>query len=218
MTSRAVDRDVAVDAGRIKYVTEHFQQLQGLGTAACEASWSMLELAMDLKLPAFWKIFAVLMMGGVIWAYRTDYFPRYYRRRFGAIEQKPVPREWGIVTQFVAFATLLVGLMLLGSVLRFEQYRLLLFLLALVLTLGAAWRRSEHSLDLRDMYFLPAMLAVVWIYGYPMWHTPDNGHAAMWKTLCDLAMPVFLVVTGLCDHLLLLRLMPKRISEDDYDG
>jgi hypothetical protein len=62
------------------------------------------------------------------------------------------------------------------------------------------------------------MLAMVWIYAYPMWHTLDGGHAALWRILVDFAMPVFLLVTGLCDHLLLLCLMPKRISEDDYDG
>jgi hypothetical protein len=178
----------------------------------------MIQLVRDLQLPGFWMILAILMMGAAIWAYRTDYFPRYYRRRFGAIEQKPVPSKWGIFTQLFAFVAVMVAAMWLGSALRFEQLLLLAFSLWLVATLSGIWRSREISVDPRNMYLLPAKLAMVWIYAYPMWHSPDSGHAVLWKILGDLAMPVFLMVTGLCDHLLLVRLMPKRISEDDYDG
>jgi hypothetical protein len=226
MTNSAADPGVAVDAGRIKYVTEHFQQLQGLGTAALGASWTMIELVMDLRRPDSWlicvalAICAVFTMGAVLWAYRTDYFDRYYRRRFGAIEPKPVPSRSGVPSKSGIFAALFafVAVIVAVSALRLEQFLLLAFSLSSVGTLLGMLRSREKSGDPRNMYLLPANLAMVWIYSYPMWHTPDSGHAAVWKILVDFAMPVFFLVTGLCDHLLLLRLMPKRISEDDYDG
>jgi len=218
MINSATDQGVAVDAGRIRYVTEHFQQLQGLGSAALGAGLTTIELATDLQSPGFWKIIEVLMMGALAWAYYTDYFPRYYRRRFGAIERKPVPSKWGIFTQLFAFIAVIVAVMLFGRALRFEQFLLLAFSLSFVLTLLDMLQSREKSADPRNMYLLPAMLAMVWIYAYPMWHTLDSGHAAMWKILVDLAMPVFLMITGLCDHLLLLRLMPKRIALDEEVG
>jgi len=198
---------------KIRYLTEHFRQLQGLDSVVFGAFWAFYELVPWGPWVFLW--FVVLGIG--LACSRCDYFEEYYQRRFGWNEP-PKNRELESNGHLVSFAVVLALIVLrwLGNKIGCPELWLrTIVLFGFVCDLG--WSR-QRFVNPRNAYLLPAILAVIFVYTYPTLHPPDSAHTAFWKALTDLVMPVFLIVVGLCDHLLLLRLMPKRISEDDYDG
>jgi len=216
MIDSAANPGVAVDTRRIKYVTEHFRQLQGLGLAVFGAFWAIYELVLRAPGSPWGFLWFVVMGIGMAFSGR-DYLEQYYQRRFGWIEppKNSEPESSGYVSVF-AFVLALIVLEWLGNKIGSDElwFRTII-LFCFIYSLG--WTR-ERFINPRNAYLLPAILVVVFVYGYPTLDPPDSAHIAVWKALTDLVMPAFLIVIGLCDHILLLRLMPKRISEDDYDG
>jgi len=206
----------SADLEKIRYVTEHFRQLQGLGSAVFGAFWVFYELALRSQWgPRVWLWFVVFGIGLAF--SKSDYLEQYYWRRFGWIEQ-PKKRELesnGYVAA-LAFVLALIVLEWLGNRLGCPElwFRTIIFF---VFVYDPGWSR-ERFINPRNVYLLPAILGAIFVYGYPMLHPPDSVHTAFWKELTDLVLPVFLIVVGLFDHILLLRLMPKRVLEDDYDG
>ena len=70
---------------------------------------------------------------------------------------------------------------------------------------------------LRQAYFLPIFFGVIFVVLYPIYRPMSDAHLVFWRGLNDSLLGASFVVMGLCDHVLLLRLMPKRVKDDD-DG
>jgi hypothetical protein len=213
--SAIADSANGFDHDRLRVVTRYFRELQGLYLVNVGI------VAAAVKLFVFWTgpslvpkaALAISLAGMVI---SLAYLPGYYRTRFGAVEQFSIPKIWNIHS--AAYLAVSVTLLVLEDRLHAHYDISFTSLCWWWAAPGGLFLLRPELTRLRRNYFVPLFLGAVFVTLYPMWHTLDSGHAALWKILVDLAMPVFLMITGLCDHLLLLRLMPKRVSEDDYDG
>jgi hypothetical protein len=61
------------------------------------------------------------------------------------------------------------------------------------------------------------VIAIAFITFYPLWLLLDARQFLFWKTLNAGSLGLGFIVLGLYDHIMLLRMMPKRIAEDDHD-
>src|SRR4051794_36979486 len=76
------------DVGHIRFVTRHFNELQGLRFLVPWGLWMLSQALMDLF--GGWPLLTILvvipMFGILVWMLRAD---AYYRRTFGEVEQRP---------------------------------------------------------------------------------------------------------------------------------
>lgn len=230
---QSADADSALSAERLKYVTEHFHQLQGLTFVAfgivylfpvTGVFWDRWPVSGWLAVPI-----GVALVGACVATF--PYLPKYYRRRFGWIE----PHSPDMTNKQLVFLLLvLLALLFFGrpigryadSILADVRSMIpahpVTFSPALLWSfyLCMSFRRNPHQEDLYRMYFL-ASGALAWAFTalYPIWH-PDAMHPALWKFLDDGWLGLSFIALGLYDHLTLVRLMPRRIDnlEDDNGG
>jgi hypothetical protein len=73
-------------------------------------------------------------------------------------------------------------------------------------------------MSLRKGYLVPIFFGVVFVALYPIFYSINEAQFVFCKTLNAQLLWIGLIAVGLCDHILLLRLMPKRVSEDEHDG
>jgi len=224
-TRASADAGCKLNPERLKYVTEHFHELQGLTNIAMGAGFLLFFSLRDVY-PDPWPWLSILL--SVLPLLALYYLPKYYRRRFGWIEPRSMTNK-----QFVLFLMVLLVLLFFGrpigryadSILADVQSMIpphaVTFSPALYWTLYLCLRsrKNPHQEDVYRMYFV-ASGALAWalVALYPIWN-PDAIHPALWKFLNDGWFGLSFIALGLYDHLTLVRLMPKRIEklEDDND-
>ena len=236
----------ALNAEKLRYVTEHFHQLQGL-TLVVSGAFILLPTMNDLvwdRLPVRGWVLTLIraaLIAAYVVAFRYflniwEYIPEYYRRRYGLVE----PRKAGKWSKTESVGCLFGILLFLLSFLMYVFFgrqigRYADSILADVqsmiphpvtflpvtmwfLYMCASFPRNPHQEDFYKMYFLASgMLAWAFATLYPMWH-PDAMHPTLWKFLNDSWMGLSLIAWGLYDHLTLVRLMPRRIRNEEDDN
>ncbi len=223
----SADAVSALTAERLKYVTEHFHQLQGLTYVALGA-WFLL---IDSLRGVYFDFSRWLLLLYLLFLFAMLYLPKYYRRRFGWIDRQAARMT---NKQFVFLLLALLMLLFFGrptgryadSILADVQSMIpahpVTFFPAIVWSvyLCLSFRRNPHQEDFYRMYFL-ASGALAWVFTAicPIWH-PDAVHPALWRFLNTGWVGLSFMALGLYDHLTLVRLMPRRMGneEDDSDG
>jgi len=67
---------------------------------------------------------------------------------------------------------------------------------------------------LRRGYAIPIFLGAAFLTLYPILSPGTATHLAFWKSMERNVIWLVFVAMGLGDHILLLRLMPKRVADD----
>jgi len=235
MDSRtAVYANPALDSERLKYLTKHFYQLQGLTpvpfgvvfvasplVSLYGINWSWHDLTFKVTWTAF-------VMAAV------HYLQKYYRHRFGWIEPPPIPRTLFSEILNRQEAKLLAGLVLViiggEGIDRFLDWITAVVysripahlwpffpVLAWFLYMCFAFRRNPQREELYRMYFVYACaLAWTFVALYPIWHR-NLLHPLLWEFLNHAWIGLSLIVVGLYNHFTLVRLMPKQVAVGDND-
>jgi hypothetical protein len=164
-------------------------------------------------------IFDVLLIAGFVAVFASvKYAPRYYRWRFGFIEERVAPPDWslksvlGILVWVWVFSVAVVG----GGFSHLEPKGIDLEPLILLTALLVYMSLSRPTLmSVRLPYLIPALLAVAGVTLFPLWYIADHSQLVLWSGLNRGLIPFFIFVMGLGDHIMLLRLMPKRVALDE---
>jgi len=150
----------------------------------------------------------------------VTYVPRYYRWRFGSVQRRVESNLWSfkpIIGFFVFLAIIPVVLLTsydLGLYVNTGGNGLLALVVWLTMMCYEVLERPQLMV-LRRAYFAPIFFGVVLVVLYPIYHPMGDAQLVFWRRLNDSLLGVSFVTIGLCDHLLLLRMMPERVSEDD---
>jgi len=220
--SPTVNGGIAFDRERLRFVTENFSDLQGLNRATFGVALLMMNLARLYGNGRFRPIFEVLAIVSVLAAFVSlKYAPRYYRWRFGWIEKQVAPPDWSLKSAVgvVAWVTVFSVAVLTDVFKHLEQKGIDVAPLAVLVAFSLYMSLSRPQLmSLRLPYLFPALLVVAGVTLFPLWYITDDHQLALWRALDRSFLPFVLVVMGFGDHILLLRLLPKRVSEDDDDG
>ena len=176
------------NASRLRYISSHYLQLQGLRLVAVGIMLLFLLAALRLQNPWNAGLFALLLaLLGLSWRK----IGAYYERRVGFVEQRPLSVRRGVNLRFLAIL-LLVLLVAFAFRVRIAVPEWILGL-----TFAGLWALEE-----RRWYYLlfaAAFVAVAVIYRTP--------HPRLWSVELWL-MPLGLIVGGMLDHRYLLRSLP----------
>jgi hypothetical protein len=213
------DSETTLEPDRLRLVTRYFRELQGLYFVAFGgfAMVVKMELFLTGQSRAIESALAVSLAGMVI---SLACLPGYYRRRFGTVERLPVPNMWSAKPLlFAVYLAVTVTLVVVEDRVhaRHHDISFMPFLWWWAAP-GSLFVIRPELTSLRKNYFAPLLLGAVFVTLYPIFHAIGAQQAIVWKALNEELVPVSCVVLGLGDHVTLLRLMPKRISEDDHDG
>ena len=222
----SADVGSALNAERLRYVTEHFYQLQGLTLVGLGGALLVPEGFLDiLPLRGWLRALTVLVLAAAFIA-TLRYLPKYYRCRFGWIEPRSMTNRQFVFLLLGLLALLFFGrpighhadsiiadiqFMIPAHPVTFSPAALWLFLLCV------SFRKNLCQEELYRMYFM-ASGALGWalVALYPIWN-PDAMHPALWRLLNAGWLGVSLIALGLYDHLTLVRLMPERIENPEAD-
>jgi hypothetical protein len=169
----------------------------------------------------FWLLGPVAAVAAIKCA--VTYVPRYYRRRFGWVERSQRSNLWSfrpLVGFFILLAIIPVVLLTsydLGLYVNTKGSGLLALAVWLTMMCYEALERPQ-LLTLRRAYFLPIFLGVVFVVLYPIYHPMSAAQLAVWRRLNDSLLGASFVVMGFCDHILLVRLAPNRVTPDEEGG
>lgn len=162
-------------------------------------------------------------------AYRR-WIPAYYRERFGSVHAKELSAK-----QFVILQSVLIALLFFGqSVARYADPLLSSFLGHLHVAIGDSGRQidlwpsflwvaffssclrwQQRSIERRSFFFpLGGLVCFVSLITLAIWH-PEVKQFGWWKVLNVSGVSLSLIAIGLYDHFTLLRLLPKRVADDD---
>lgn len=228
---RAADSQTNLDPERLRLVTQNLAGLQTFG-------------ARGLGFSAFGALFATMQMSGVYWkdggwvglvvlaclglfVASLIYVPRYYRWRFGWAEPRkaPVPRwlqDLSFKQVFLAVAALFLLWVLVDVIAHALPIRIDLMPLVSWLGVLCATLWLRQSIGKSHLSYLLVVLIIVigiaWITFYPLSHPLDPSQLLLWKTLNAGSLGFGCIILGVYDHMMLVRLMPKRIAEDDHEG
>lgn len=215
---------------RLRYVTENFQYLKGLTTVAFGVSLlagsiaDLFEQSWLIQL-SLWTVQGASVVG----MFRL---PKYYQRRFGEVEHRPMTRNESIALAgifFVGIPVLLVGVLFSRPLGRFVEYicagisyrlhpmladpnhlvnfmPILFWLLLLVLSIS--FRRNQR-IDLRrtSMLFGGTLIWTV-VMILPL-HYPHLENVTWWKVLNAGWFGVSMILIGVYEHLTLVFLLPR---------
>jgi len=200
------------DPARIKYVAENFTGLQGLYMVAFGAA-----LLAAAHIRGRWWPVGFLIIGGAFLC-ASIYLRKYYRWRFGWIKGRTDPTWWKKWRSW-AWVALVWILPLFTRMFGYAEFQ------NSSLQFGIEWlalpfffMEKDYLANPRNVYLVPITVGVSGFYLYQVWGPFVGGRVAFWESLDVWVPAIGLILWGVCDHVLLLRLMPKRISEDDHDG
>ena len=212
---------------KLRYVTEHFHELQGLASVLLGAFFlvSPMEDLFWINWPLRGWLF-LLVFGAEITG--VHYVRQYYRHRFGSVESRSPTAK-----QFAIFVSGLVVLLLFGrplgryadsiisrgqSTLPNAFFPLTFPTLFWFAVLCGNIRHHPQREDVHKMYFL-SLGAFAWtlVAIYSLLR-PDIMPLMFWKILNACWLGISLIAMGLYDHMTLVRLLPKRIPEEEGGG
>jgi hypothetical protein len=225
------DAQNKLDPERLRSTTANFSGLQGLNLrgltfAVFGASLAAMQMANVYWKSGLWDGLVDLASIGLFVA-SLIYVPRYYRRRFGWVRPRPasVPRwgsEFSFGQMFIRVFLLLVTFFVLWMFVHVggrELMPLVIWFMVLCVLPCLMWF-SQSKDGQRPYYIFPVLLtviAVAFITFYPVWHWVDAKQLLLWKTLTAGSLGLGCVVLGVYDHIMLVRLIPKRVAEDGHD-
>ena len=196
----------------IRFVTSNFTQLKGLQMAVIgllligTTLWSD-DHQGDLGLPIL-----MLLAAGMLWLL-TD---RYYRSRFGKVRQKRSARQKEMISS-VIFMFLGIGAFVLDTL---ETVPFSFLGIVFALGLLADYRRMNAVTRQRYLGFYPWFSLALLIVSFLPLLGPDD----LWQRLgfssattgVMTVVGVLVVLTGLLNHIFLLKSLPT-LAEDDDD-
>jgi hypothetical protein len=215
---------------RLKYITENFTRLQGLSSISSGVLViaSRVMVAFDnpwVFVPglaggiAFWII--MMAAGGALVILEGVYIPRYYARRFGFVQPRPVTTRPLSSRQVVFYIVIVIvfGLLLMEMQHAIRpRVDLLALIVAIVMSFAAVGRargpqRSTALITVAvTLNFVLAVIAVL-----PLWLPLGSGQILIWK-LINVASPgIPIIFLGITDHLALTRLLPAKTDDDDHE-
>jgi hypothetical protein len=218
----------APDPEQLRYVTEHFNSLQGL-TWVVFGTMFMLE---DITLRLGWlsdvPLFGPFLLFGLV-VVAIRYVQGYYRRRFGWVEPRTPSNKQVVIFVVVMLVPLIFGRDIEhSSATSLVQYVQSKFHPAHQVNLWAAagWmlflclslRRHPQQEERHRTYFL-LLGTIAWslVALSPLWW-PDVTQLMFWKILSAEGIGLSLVAVGIYDHMTLARLLPQRIPQDANEG
>jgi hypothetical protein len=226
-----------LDPKRLRYVTENFHILQSQGLNLVVLGLMFLEFRIEEVLGGRWPWWwDLLFLAGCVAGIR--YIPRYYRHRFGWIE----PRTSNLSNKllFVLIPVFLILLFFGTNIGRFADavaarvgdrlhemisdptHRanlnpILWWLWFLSMDLTAPLWRSRRVDD--HALYISCVGVLFWsvVILYPPLRYPEIMQFTIWKILNAGWLGISFIALGLYGHLTLVRLLPKRIHEEDGD-
>ena len=192
------------DLSRMRYVTEHYAQMQGLrlvplgvpflASGAWRAGWLRGLPAADGHGAAYWFCMGLAVAVAMSFAVRA-----YYRRRFGLAQ--PLPGRNGVVT-LMAFVASFMVLVAMQDELHWRVSIPALFVAVVFAYLGLVQGRlRQHYLALAGACLIFASLGIL---GVPL-HERD--------VLLDFLIGGGLIAAGIGDHLVLRNTLQPPRSE-----
>jgi hypothetical protein len=231
MKARTVaDTGQSIDPEKLKYITEHFQSMQGLTWVAFGA-FNILVYLRHLFPESWLAGFAYPLALLAIFMLIIRRIQRYYRRRFGWVKPRSRSQNDKEAIVFLLLLLLLlffipylaekaepaIGLaqeMIPRTMRQVVSFPVLLWSAFLCMSL----RRHSSQEDWHRICFLSSGVIAWAIFAlYPLSH-PELAQSVIWKTVDNESLFVSVIALGLYEHLTLVRLLPKRIEEDENDG
>jgi lysylphosphatidylglycerol synthetase-like protein (DUF2156 family) len=142
--------------------------------------------------------------------------PSYYQHRFGRVQQRSRIANWSRkkiamwVIAFLVFAVVLYVVACVISAPRGVTYSLAMSLIMISFVFPPVNRRFE-----RAVYTLLIGLSVALVALYPLLHSLDARQFALWRILNAAAPGRGLAAIGLCDHITLVCMLPKRVTQNE---
>lgn len=219
-------QDVAAHSERLKFITENFLRLQGLGTAAIGVWLFFVEIGDIRNLPVWMTLLTApaYLVGAMLYIKLIDRLPKYYEKRFGRVEPKA---SGNILLQAAIFILFFVGLFIWGSKLEVGVSRaenwihqtmptatgilpLVLWIIGLAHSLGKRMRFDPYCL----YFYCLGTLVTCAVAFCPAWYPGVRG-ILLWRVLSAGWLGLTLIAMGVYDHFLLVRLMPTHGGDDD---
>jgi hypothetical protein len=207
-----------IDPGRLKYLTENFNTLQGLRSVAFGIGYAVFMMSNAYWGSGGWSIFGSLCF---LAAYKTSetYIPRYYDRRFGNVKQSPRRVRWnrkqllfGFVRTVAVFLVWILAYFLLPSSVpgsRLTNSMVSAFGVELLLF-------GFPSTKLRGVCRGTLGVAVTAFALAPILYPLSESQLSAWKVVNAGSLGFCLVVFGLWDHITLILLF-RNTAPDETD-
>lgn len=205
------------DLERVRFVTENYEQLQGLrwapiGLYFCLYFWFSLTIwSSDRPLTFWWGlvslVFAVSLIAGMFWAQGA--IPRYYQRRFGQVRR-------GRWIDTVTLPSILLMCLFCAALLvnRIFHPPVDLALLSFgVCMFVDSW--PDRRFRIHPLIMMPVFIAASFLPLLGVWSTSSGQEPSSIEVFL-LFMGLYFVVSGVLDHLLLVRTM-KQLPEEDVE-
>jgi hypothetical protein len=212
-----------LDPERLKYITATFAAPQlGLGFAAFGAAYAASQMLDLYWRGSRWSILGVLLLASPFAAWFL-YLRKYYASRFGWVQQKlpPVSPGWevGLVILFgLLFTVWLVANMLPSLVVAPVSFLTLMQSLGfLCLIFYSAFTVRGQTMRARLTIWAALAAAQGLVAVLPLWVSLDPRQMVLWKMLNAGSLGILIMVMGLCNHVAMLRLLPKIAAEDDHE-
>lgn len=223
--------EAPVDHERLRHVTRLVGAQGGLHAILFGTFFFLMNLTGILHWTRGWAGgLAYLVAAILLVAACKRWIPRYYERRFGHVKAQEMSAR-----QFVIFLAVLVALAFFGQPVAsyFEPtvssflgrvhamisdpaqqvnlYPPFLWMAVFFGSLRWPLRKMERQ---RLCFEFAGLVAFASIALFPTWH-PDAGKLVLWRVLNAGGLGLSFIATGLYDHLVLVRALPKRVAEGD---
>ncbi len=210
---------IQFDHERLRLVTQNFRALQGLYKVAWGsflATYAMVcfRTGKTASLFEFGLLIVLLVLCDVL-------IENYYRERFGTVAPSSTSTLRFDSRRMSAGSTvmtvLVAGAIVLSPAFGPNGISFMPFLFGLALLGHGFWLHPELT-RLRTGYLVPIFLGAASVTLYPILSSSAEAHLAFWRTINVGLIGIGFVAVGLGDHILLVRLMPKRVTPDEGGG
>jgi hypothetical protein len=217
-------RGMKLDPERLKSITATFAAApqDGLGFAVFGVAAATNQMINVYWSGSHWTGLGVLFMAGALVAYFL-YFPRYYASRFGWVQQKPPTvnrrQQVGLVIVIGLAVTMLLSADLLQHFAQapVNYLTLLQSVLLLCVNLGIAFTARGRSMPIRLTIWAALVSTQGVVAVLPLWISLGPRQMLLWKLLNAGSAGILFMVMGLCNHVAMVRMLPKRVEEGDDD-
>jgi hypothetical protein len=216
----AVNAGSNLEPGRLRHIIASLTAPEwGLGLAVNGAAYTAYEI-IDLYWQrslwtslGFWLFLAASVIASM-------YIPRYYRSRFGWVQQKLLPvnpaRELGLVILVGFLITSVFVGMVLQAALQLPDNFIIAVRSAgfLCLIIGCAFTARGQSMGGRLVIWAALVVVQGLIALLPLWVSLGPHQQAVWKLLNAGSLGILVMVVGISNHAAMVRMLPKRVEED----